>query len=253
MKKESWLIAAAAACALLQPVVATAEEAPAVLVRAYVLVAKPGGGDALHKALKAHGEWRVKNGESWQWHIYTRVAGEGAPDTYVIRSGPKQWADFDAYREFNAKALPHFQRTVSPHVAHSEAHLSRWANDLSNWPEEAGPYSMFWVYDYHLRPGGMRPALAAIGKIGANLKAGGWETVHGWEVNMTGSPSVSLVVPSADWAGFADPAKSAFEVLAEQLGEEAAGKLWHSFFERVKSMDSSIWVEASDLAVTPQS
>jgi hypothetical protein len=251
MKIIRSVLVAAAACLLLQSASASADESPPTLVRTYVLIAKPGSGDALHKALKAHGEWRLRNGETWSWHIYTRLAGEGQPGTYVIRSSGHRWSDFDAYEAFNQQAFAHYDQTVTPHVAHTEAHLSRFLPDVSHWPEDAGPYSMFWVYTYDIRPGGMRPAMAALRKFNEQLRAGGWDEVWGWEVNMTGTPSLTLVSPGASWADFADPPRSAFEVIADQIGEEEAVRLWRSFFRYVRSMDSSIWAEAADLRVMP--
>jgi hypothetical protein len=252
MKSLSLLFAAAAACLLLQPAAAPAEEAPPDLVRSFVLVPQPGAGEALHQALKAHGEWRLENGETWDWYIYTRVAGEGSFDIFVIRSGGQRWADFNAYSEFGEKALPHFNETVAPHLAHIEGHIHRWALEISHWPDDAGPYSMFWVYDYQLRPGGSGAAMAALKEITGRLREAGWQRVYAWEVNLTGTPSLTLVVPAADWSGFEDPARTATEVLADALGEEAARLLWASFTDQVTSIDSSIWVEVPELRVTVQ-
>jgi hypothetical protein len=249
MKPYLAILAAAAATLLLQPATALAENEPNV-VRSYLVVAKPGAMEELHQGLREHGRWRLEHGESWDWFIYSRVAGEGHPGTYVIRSFGHRWADLDAYEEFNQAALPHYMQTVAPHTMHSEAHLHVWDAELSNWPEDAGPHSLFWVYAYQLKSGTVRAARAALEQILGHMKAGGWNEVFGWEWTTTGSSSLSLVVPSADWAGFDGP--QAYQVLVEQVGENAARELWAAFFDHVKKMESSVWREVPELRVTVQ-
>jgi hypothetical protein len=249
MKSTILALATVAACLMLHSPIAPAEEAQPHLVRSFVMVAKPGADDALSKALKSHGEWRAKNGDTWDWFIYTRVAGVGPMATYVVRSGPQRFADFEAYTEFGLKALPHFNQTVGPHLAHNEAHIQRWAPDISHWPEDAGPYSMFWVYEYQLRPGGSDAAMAALKEIARRLREANSPLVYAWEMNLTGPPALTLVLPAADWSGFESPARSATEVLAPAIGEQAARELWGAFTAQVESLDSSIWVELPELRV----
>lgn len=245
-------LATAAACLLVQPAILHAAETQPSIVRSFTLVAKPGADEALRKALKEHGEWRANNGEPWDWHIYMRVAGTGPMGTYVVRSEPQRWADFKAYSEFGLKALPHFNKTVASHLAHNEAHVQRWAPDISYWPEDAGPYSIFWVYNYRIRPDGIDAAMAALQDIAGRLRAADWPLVYGWEMNLTGAPSLTLVLPAIDWSGFESPARSATEVLAPAIGEQAAQELWGEFSSQVEAIDSSIWMELPELRVTAQ-
>jgi hypothetical protein len=248
MKLNTAILVAAAL--LLQPLSALAqEEAPAV-TRSYVVVAKPGEVEALHRGLREHGQWRLEHGESWDWFIYSRTAGEGHAGTFVIRSFGHSWGDLDAYEEFNQAALPHYMQTVAPHAMHNEAHLHRWDAGLSNWPGEAGPFTRFWVYDYRLKPGRARAARAAMEEIVEQMQAGGWDRIFGWEWNLTGASALTLIIPSADWAGFEGP--EPYQVLVDQVGQSGARELWAAFFDNVTKIESSVWTEVPELRVTPQ-
>ncbi len=119
---------------------------------------------------------------------------------------------------------------------------------MFDWPE--GDYRVFWVTDFHLRPGHGVGFRAEVQKVRAALKAAERQSAHGWSWALTGEhiPTATLVTGRANWAGFDTPEQSVREALATQMSEMEASSLMDAAFSHVKSMSSRIYVKTDEFS-----
>ncbi|MCJ7558284.1 MAG: hypothetical protein MUP90_15415 [Gammaproteobacteria bacterium] len=231
-----------------QPLMA-AEEEGGVIARGWSITPKAGSAEAFNKALKAHAQWRRDNDDPWQWNFYRAQSGD-MDGTVFIRSGSHTNADIDAYAasEFSAKAGAHWNQTVQPYVGHASSSFSRRDKEMFDWPE--GDYRVFWVTNFHLRPGHALGFTAEVKKINAALKAAGRQSTHSWSWAMTGEhiPTAMLVTARANWAGFDSPEQSVREALATQMSEMEVASLMDAAFSHVKSMSSRIYISTDEFS-----
>jgi len=247
--KKMALALLAVAGLMLAPLAAFSADDPN-LARMWVVTPKPGMDDKLEEAMKAHNAWRVEHKDPWSWNTYHTVTGDGLGAWY-IRSSGHSYADLDAYggSEFSKKAWKHWMETVDPHVATYAGHLAELAPEISNWPEGSGPYEWYWVYTYHLKPGGGRPYFAAVKAITDALRAAGWDEVWSFVWQRDGDvPAMSLVIPEKNWAGFAGPEEGAYDTLSKALGKDQADAMWGAMYAQIKSATSTIYHRHADMS-----
>ena len=245
------IVTAIAVCCLAMPMLATAQEEEGKLARMWVVVPKDGMGDQLEEAMKAHNAWRAENGDPWSWNTYHRVSG-GDLDHWFIRSPGHTYAELDAYRdsEFSQRAFEHWSANVDQYVADYRTHLAEYAPELSHEQPDEGPYEYFWVYTYHIKAGMGRQFYAAAEAITGALKDAAWPETwwFTWQLDGERMPAMSLVIPNANWAGFADPEQSAFEAVSAAKGESTAAEMWADLFSTVESVSSTVYHRHADLS-----
>lgn len=231
-----------------QPLMA-AEEEGGVIARGWSITPKAGSAEAFNKALKAHAQWRRENNDPWEWSFFRAQSGD-MDGTVYIRSGSHTYADIDAYAasEFSSKAGAHWNQTVQQYVGHARSNFSRRDKEMFDWPE--GDYRVFWVTDFHLRPGHAVGFRADVQKIRAGLEAAERQTTHSWSWALTGEhiPTATLVTARANWEGFDSPEQSVREALATQMSEMEVSALMDAAFSHVKSMSSRIFVKTDEFS-----
>ena len=242
MKKTLTMLALATL--LVAPFAAQAQDADEPnLARMWVVKPKPGTDQQLEDAMKAHNAWRKENKDPWSWNTYHTVTGSDL-DLWYIRSPGHSYADFAAYgdSEFTKKAYEHWMANVDQYVAEYHGHIAEFAPEISQWPDDAGPFEWFWIYEYKLKPGHNRPFFAAAKAITEALKAAGWSETYGFVWQLTGDvPTMTLVIPEKDWGGFAGPETGAYDTVAQSMGEDQAKAMWAEFYSHATSVHSVVY------------
>ena len=244
-----------AALIVLAPAFATAQDSPPPLAEMWILSAKAGHGDEFRTAVKEHMAFRAEHGDPRAWQAYSPVLGDEL-NRLAVRFCCIEWADVDAYREWGMSASEvsgHYDETVAPHVASAEHYFETidWGN--SHWSEEGGPYRVFAVTDWAIKPGHSAEFDAALDKMSQIALDQGWATDSRswlWMSRIGGSPQHSIVVPHRNFAGFDQAEDNFFRFLSEQLGsEEAAADLMMQFEGATASSEFQIWVHREDLSM----
>ena len=66
-----------------------------------------------------------------------------------------------------------------------------------------------------------------------------------------GPPTVTVVLPAGNWAGFKPPEKPIPQMLTEVYGEAEAAELFETFARSWRSASSSTWQARPDLSLLP--
>jgi hypothetical protein len=230
---------------------AESHKTPGTLARIWTIIPKNGSELKFDKAFADHVQWRRDNKDPWNWDVFVQVDGPEV-GAYYARSGNRHWSDFDAYEaaEFSKKAGLHWNETVAPHVAVVRSEIDEYMPDISNWPMDAPEYNLFRLNRHLVNIGGTKDFVAAVGAIGGVLKEAKWP--HHWSFHMSHSgegPSVTLVLPSINWAGIAEPESNVGEVLVKSLGEEKAGQYWANLFATFRKLNVVTVKRIPELAV----
>ena len=240
---------------LLAPVFATAQETPPPLAEMWVLTPKPEQGDELRAALKEHMAFRAEHGDPRAWQAYTPVLGDEL-SRVAVRYCCFHWADADSYRQWSLGAKEigeHFDANVAPHVAGAAHYLETmdWAN--SHWNADGGPYRLFAVTEWDIKPGHNAELSAAVDKMSQIAIEQGWATDSRswlWASRVGGSPQLSIVIPHRDYASFEQGEDSFFRFLSDKLGsEEKAAEVFRQFGNATTESEFQIWLHRDDLSM----
>lgn len=223
---------------------AVAQEAePGPIAFHYVLTPKAGHEDAFLTAMQAHMQWRRENGETWQWACYEVAAGMEAQEVN-FRSGGHRWADRDAYESsaFGQRAAEQFRSTVAPHLASSRMFVDQDDADISAWPTDGVNRPLIRLVQMRLEPGKRAAWLEAVTAIHAALQKNGFPRGYAFSWTVAGGPDpmVTLALPGAGWADFAEPDPNVYEVVVHELGEARAQELFAAYADAIESSESLI-------------
>lgn len=231
---------------------ATAQDEPSgKLTRMWKIVPKSGMENQFEEALKAHIEWRIQNNDPWEWNAYRQIAGEDM-NAIFYRSHGHTWAEVDEYAEstFSEKADEHWNNTMSALVHHAVSYFDETNQEITNWPEDA-EYHYFQVIDYHVKPGHTRQFESTASEIHKVLQDAKYPMPYSMHWSVTGPklPNAFLVFPAEKLAGFDDPEKTVFEVVADTKGEQGAAELFESFGTNVLSQEGAIYKWDEEMSV----
>ena len=234
---------------------ALAQDLPPKLAEMWLVSPKDGHGAEFHAGIRAHMAFRHEQGDPRAWQSYTPLLGENLRDVGV-RYCCFEWADADAYREWEAEhpqVQAHFEEHVAPHVA-SAAHYFEsidWAN--SHWSEAGGPYRLFAVTEFRVDPANSGAFDQARVKLSQIAIQNGWASDdHSWLwlSSIGGAPAQAIVIPHRDFAGLEGGRPSFAEFLAGQMGSpEMAAEMLQSLMGAVGSIDYQIWEHQPELSM----
>lgn len=249
MRKITVAVVAALLAVISIPVTA-AEDTPTI-ARMWKIVPKDGMWSQMEEAMGAHIQFRVDNGDPWNWNVYSVVGGEIDGARYV-RSANHTWAEIEAYAEsdFVAKAMEHWNANVHPYVDSYVTSIANYHADISQWPEGA-VFKYYRVFTYRLAPGKLLEFKAAVKAITDVLIEADWDETWAFTEHLTGDlPAVSLIIPEDGWGGFVGPDKSAREVVAAAKGEDVAKAMWDAFSQHVESIESTVYLRDGEMSTT---
>lgn len=220
------------------------------LVTTYVMKPKPESASVLESAVRAHSEWRERNGDPWSWDLWQVANGTNVGEFHA-RSDGHTWADYDAYNssEFAARANAHFNATVGPLLAGTEAFISETDPDLSMLPDAAPRVAD--VTTYYLRPGQEQTFREVVRRFREAAPDQGWTSPYAVAAIRSGGqgPAMTIVALCPDWDCLGGPGMSPGEVLTAAYGEEEGMRLLERFADAYTHSESFIAVHRPDLSV----
>ncbi|MGD2121075.1 MAG: hypothetical protein PVJ76_04995 [Gemmatimonadota bacterium] len=210
---------------------------------------KPGANVAFEQAVKAHMEYREAIGDPWEWTFYQKAIGKDVGG-YLVRSSGHSWADFDEYMgsDFAQLAGNHFDATVYPLVDEVWNLVDQENGELSRYPEDMAPYTLFNVTIFYLKPDQMMAFSEAIGKFRQVIIDHDFPFYWSIQSAAAGAdgPAMAFVGFAQDWAEMAeDPAVE--QAMLEDLGEEGAMELMQQFSGAYHYFENYIGVARPDL------
>lgn len=210
------------------------------IARVYVMTPAPGQQQAFEKALTAHAQWRKQAGDPWSWSVYQVVDGEDL-GSFLVRSGGHTWADLDAYDAgFGQRGDARFNADVGPLLAHISSSITQEDTSLVRMPDSPDGYTLVQVTRYHVKPEKSQAFHALVGKIHRAIVDSDWPVHYAFVNTVSGADGQDVIMAGFHdgWADFAEPDPSFDQMLARKYGEEAAGKMMHTFGDAVWGWDS---------------
>ena len=255
MKKRPaiYLLSILAALFFTVPAMSQAEDAPPPLAEMWLATPKAGHASEFYKALAEHMQFRADNGDPRAWQAYRPLLGDEL-NRLGVRYCCFSWADHDAYRAWEEEAEEinaHFEENVAPH-AESWAHYFEemsWVN--SHWSEAGGPYKLFAVTEFNLKPGHVGEFDAARDKMSQIALNQGWAKDHVWLWASTigGQTQESIVIPHKDFASMARNEDSFLRFLSKHMGDDAAAELLKQFSNASWTTNFQIWEHVEELSM----
>lgn len=230
---------------------AQAQDDPPALAEVWLVTPKSDHGEAFWEGMAKHLAFRAEKGDPWTWNLYTPLLGDNLGQV-AARACCVTWADLDSYGSWlrgQPDVSKHFREHVAPHVEGMEHYYESidWAN--SHWPAGDRAFSLYAVTEFSIEAGQVAAFNAAREKMSQIAIEQGWandERNWLWMTRVGGSPSVSVVVPHADFASFGRDDDTFFRFLSDRLGsEEAAAKLFGEFDGATSGSHFQIWVRES--------
>jgi len=257
IRKLSPAVLLAFAFALPLSAAADNHESPPPLTDVWIMVPKQGMEMKFEAALKTHAQYRVDQGESAEWTIYTPVVGDKM-NIYQIRSCCHDYAGIDT---INAEAMEkglsaHWNENVHQYVDHYHHYLERNDWEHSHMPEDAGPFRYYWVTSWKWKVGSGPGPDDARKRFSIIAKEQGWaDEDHQWLwlSRIGGEPTLMLVTPAENWADMEPSDPSFYDFLVEKLGSsEAADALFTEFESGFTSSSDTVWMERGDLSASAE-
>jgi hypothetical protein len=252
-RPAKFVLSVLAALFFMVPAVSMAQDSPPPLAEMWIVTPKDGHGSEFYEALTEHMKFRSEHGDPRQWQSYRPLLGDEL-NRLAIRYCCFNWADQDEYKAWGQEAAEvneHFEEHVAPHAAKWEHYFEEmgWAN--SHWKEEDGPYTLFAVTEFNIKPGHGADFDAARDKMSQIALNQGWASNHVWLWGTTigGKAQESIIIPHKNFASMARDEDSFLRFLSKHMGEDAASGLLKQFSEASWSTNFQIWEHAEKLSM----
>lgn len=198
-------------------------QAQQTIARSYSIIPMDGMSAQFEAALKQHIEWRVANGDPWNWGVSVVEVGAGLGE-YSLRSAGHTWADLDAYdADFGPRGLQHWMATVAPVVESVSSTITTTDEALSNRAPQSRTTAFVTITRFHIRPDRQAQFEEAIAVGTQALKDHDWPGYWLWTTPMAGphrGPYKDVVALHTSWADMQEPDRPMMAVLAEAMGQD---------------------------------
>ena len=255
-KPAIFFLGVIAALIFMLPAASMAKDNPPPLADVWLITAKAGQGSELYEAIEKHMAFRAEHGDPRAWQVYSPMLGDEL-NRVAIRFCCFSWADQDAYSEWREAAEnigDHFGEHVTPHIENISHYFENLDWENSNWNEESGPYKLFAVTEFNLKPGKIGQYDAARNKMSQIALNQGWATSdHSWVWSSTigGKSQGSIIIPHKSFADMDRDEEGFMEFLARHMGSgEAAAELMADFSESAWSSEFQIWEHDEDVSMS---
>jgi hypothetical protein len=223
-KKQFILFTTLVMMAIITPLTLAEEEAKTDgLAHAILITAKDGHGQALEDAMAKYHSYVADKKGSWRYTWYQIITG---PNTgkYIARSGNHNWADFDVEHDWDKAADENFAANVLPHIANSQASITRTVPDLGIWPESMEGYKYIQLTTWHIKSGQNTAFNKGLKKIDGILKSNGWPNYYTFINNESGGHgnTILLASPSKSYADMAPKELKFMNIMSKVMGEDEA-------------------------------
>ncbi len=221
-----------------------------IVVMTYVIQVRPDSVLQFEDAVKAHMAMHAEAGDPYGMTVYQEVLGDHM-GTYVLRSFPRHWSDFDDEMEIPGDRKDVMSNIV-PLTEHAASHMSAFMPEISNWPEDLHPRFVE-VDAFRLDYGAVDDFFYAVRKIDAAIKEKSPDMHYAWDRILLGGggPEFVLAFPHDSWADFARPDPPLEKILDEVYGETEAQMLWKMIGDGIEEEHDMVFVMRPDLSYMP--
>jgi hypothetical protein len=232
------------------PLLSIAEDDPPSIVDMWIITPNAGQQAEFETAFAAHLQFRTANGDTRHWQTFTMVAGEEMEE-YYIRHCCFNWPDQDAYIALEQEngLGDHWMANVNQYVSdysHVFEHID-WDN--SNWPDDAGDFSLVGVTRWTPKPGNTGQRQAAMATFTKTAREHDWDNTWAWSWRDGGPSRLSLAIPYENYADMVPPEQTFFDFMVEHHGEEAAGEVFKNFSSSFWESSYNIYQLRPDLSM----
>ena len=221
------------------------------IAQVWTLKPAPGPVADFEAALKQHIEWRVANGETWNWNTYQIVTGPNQGD-YVVRSGGHAWTDFDEYDAgFGPEGGVNYGATVLGLTESASMTVSAEDTTKTRLPEDLDEYNLFNVITWTLAPGGGAAFNEAVDKYHAAITEADAPLYYVFVNPIAGTtgPSITGVFFEKNWAGFGPSDPTMGDIMTAKYGEDGFAAIQEQLNSAIVSSESQILRIRRDLSI----
>ncbi|MBT8086134.1 MAG: hypothetical protein HKN35_13430 [Woeseia sp.] len=221
----------------------------------WMVLPKKGMEAEFSEAVKAHMEWRERQGESRGWDAYTVVLGDN-PNIYMFRAGLFDWPEMDGFvKEDGEKGFgKHWNDNVHQYVDHYHHYFERMDFEHSNWPEDENDFKYYGVTTWVWKEDAGSESSEARKTISKILLDEGWGEQGNnwlWHSRIGGKPELKIVSGFENFADMARPEVSLYEFLSEHMGSgEEVQAMFDAFNSGFASSDYTVWAHNEELSTT---
>lgn len=242
------LILALASVFWLIPVQAQENDGIATTV---LITPKAGHEKELVDAIIAYHRFVAKFEGHFEYTWYEILTGPHS-GKYAARSGNHNWSDFDAEYDWQKDADAMFEKTVAPHIEHTQNLITEEMSDYMHWPESFEGYTHFNVEDWYIKSGQYWAFRKGMTQIMETLKAGNFPQYFGFYSVVSGGHGgqIRFVTAHKGWSDMADKEPSFYDLMSKKLGGDdefnAFMSEWGATFKSGENWTVRRMPEASD-------
>ncbi len=230
---------------------ALGQEQPEILAWITYWTIEPHSAAKLEEAIKKHNAFHKAQNDPNSVHTWQILTGK-MTGHYMRGVVGQTWADFDAPGVDEVADAADVRATIEPYIASSKSVIYQFWPDLSRLPED-GTQKLARVIHFGIKMGSQGKFKEAVGKAHEAIGQSNWPVTYAWYEIVDGgsTPTFVLVLPEANWAGFAAPEKSFDKMMGEVYGAEEAGKIMAAIGESIESEYSFTVSHREDLSYLP--
>ena len=221
------------------------------LADVWTLVPRAGVGQGFEAALRDHMEWRTEAGDPWQWTVYTVETG---PDVgaYVVRSGGRSWADFDAYEsDFGPEAGIRVAATFGDMIESVDHRITARDTARTRYAPDMSEINLFTVVNFYPRAGQTQTVNETINKFLAAIVENDLPQYYAFSSVASGSTGPAVITAvffETNWAGFEDDG-ALEEAMVEMYGEDEAQAIGEQFGTSIARVEDFVLRVRRDLSM----
>jgi hypothetical protein len=225
---------------------------PGLLAKSIRLDVRPDRFPQFEEALRQHLAFHSSNQDSWSWHTWQVVNGEGL-GRYYLRSNGLRWEDFDAHPDMRRSDWADFLTNVAPHLQSMASTIDSVDPSLSNWPAPVSRPKLVAVTRFELTFDGFREFRDALEKLHQAMTDKAADRHYAWTSTVNGStgPEMTLLVPLASWADLEPRQPTLWAVIEEVYGPDRASVIRTAIEAGVRGIHSSVVAYREDLSYEP--
>lgn len=240
-----------ALCVVLLALPAAAQMGQGNIARVVFIKAKAGMSKQFEEGFKKHLAWHKAQKDMWTYPGWQVISGDIS--SYGVGTFGHNWADFDTPGVPGDADQADAQVNIAPYVDSVEFTYWAYLKEVSRPPAEGTETPLSQVLSFRVHFGKADDFNRIIRKITDGLNKANWEGRYEWYSLVNGGdvPAYVLVLPRANFAAMAPPAKSFVAALEEAIGRQETEELLEDFEKCVKSETTEIVRSRPDLSYTP--
>jgi hypothetical protein len=231
---------------------AAQQEAPGVVAKWHLVIAKPGEALQFENSYREHLKLHAANNDPWAWNTWQIVNGQNLGQ-YVILSPNHTWQEFDRHEQASRMDMADLTANVLPYVQTISSTLEAVEPAISNWTEESAQPKLVEIMVFKLKYDRTRQFYEAAKKLHQAVIDHDPTRQYAWFTTVNGSdgPKMMLAIPHENWAAMKREGPSVWQLLEQAYGTDGAEKVRSAIESSIRSQHSYILEHRADLSYVP--